>query len=150
MIQDFAVVQNNSGVFDIIIDSTNKVFSSVQGMETAIDFQIFTDKRSTKNDITVARNRQGWIGDLLTKQQGYEVGSFLYFKNQSRNTTLDKNEAAAFAEDSLKYFVSIGAAKNVTANISNNNVFGNIYIDTDQTLQYSSLWKNTGVANAVN
>jgi phage gp46-like protein len=149
IIQDYKVSQNTSGVFDLIIDSTNKVFKSVSGLDTAIDFQLFTDKRSTKQDITTARSRQGWIGDILTKQNGYEVGSFIYLKNQSRNTTLDLNETAGFAKDCLKYFIAIGAAKNVNANVSNGNIFGTIKIDGDTTLQYSSLWKNTGVNNAI-
>jgi phage gp46-like protein len=141
MIQDFYVSQDNNGYFDIEIDG--KDFKSVSGFETAIDFQFFIDKRSTKNEVTIARNRQGWLGDLMTKQNNYEVGSFIYLKNQARNTVNDKNEISTYAKDSLQYFIQIGSAKNITAFVNGDNIEGKIIIDNNNINRFSRIWNNT-------
>jgi phage gp46-like protein len=141
MIQDFYVGQDNNGYFDIEIDG--KDFKSVSGFETAIDFQLFIDKRSTKNEVTIARNRQGWIGDLMTKQNNYEVGSFIYLKNQSRNTVNDKNEISTYAKDGLQYFIQIGSAKNVTAFVNGDNIEGKVIIDNNNINRFLRIWNNT-------
>jgi phage gp46-like protein len=141
--QDFKVVQLNDTVFDLVIDEENKVFDSVDGMETAFDFQLFVDRRSNADDITNSRSRQGWMGDLITKQNGYEVGSLMYLKYQARNTQSDRNEMAAYAEDALKYFVAIDAAKEVRAEVNGDNIEGEIKISKDNVKRYSKLWSNT-------
>jgi phage gp46-like protein len=141
--QDFAVSQLNESTFDLVIDEENKVFDSVDGMETAFDFQLFVDRRSNADDITNARSRQGWMGDLITKQNGYEVGSLMYLKYQARNTQSDRNEMAAYAEDALKYFVAIDAAKEVRAEVNGDNIEGEIKISKDNVKRYSKLWSNT-------
>lgn len=141
--QDFLVIQNNDSSFDIAIDEENKVFKSVDGMETAFSFQLFVDRRSNADDVSVARWRQGWMGDIITKQSGYEVGSLMYLKYQARNTQADKNEMAAYAEDALKYFVAIDAAKEVKASVNGDNIEGTIKISRDNVKRYSKLWRNT-------
>ena len=141
--QDIKVEQLNDASFDVVIDNDNKIIDSVDGMETAFNFQLFVDRRSTADDISLGRRRQGWMGDLMTKQEGYEVGSLLYLKNQSRNTQADRNEVAAYAEDALSYFVSIGAAKEVTAGLNGDNIEGTIKISRDETERYTKLWSVT-------
>lgn len=141
--QDFKVIQLNDTSFDILIDEDNKRYESVDGFETAIDFQLFVDKRSSKQDVNRPRDRQGWMPDILTKQEGYEVGSLIYLKEQTRNTQIDKNELAGFAKNSLNYFVSIGAASGVTADVVGDNISGVIEVDNNNIQQYSSLWRNT-------
>jgi phage gp46-like protein len=143
MIQDFSVIQDNLGYFDIEIDTSTKDFKSVSGFETAIDFQLFIDKRASKDEVTLARNRQGWLGDLMTKQNNYEVGGFIYLKNQSRNTINDKNEIVAYAKDGLEYFIQIGAAKNIEAFINGDNIEGKIIIDNNNINRFSRTWNNT-------
>jgi phage gp46-like protein len=141
--QDFSVIQLNDSTFDLVIDEDNKKFESVDGMETAFNFQLFLDKRSSSDDVASARSRQGWMGDLITKQNGYEVGSLMYLKYQARNTISDKNEMAAYAEDALKYFVAIDSAKEVTAEVNGDNIEGAIKISRDNVKRYSKLWRNT-------
>jgi phage gp46-like protein len=141
--QDFKLDQLTDTTFDIIIDEENKVYKTVDGFETAINYQLFTDKRSSKQDVNRPRDRQGWMGDIITKQEGYEAGSLIYLKQQSRNTQVDKNELAGFAKNSLKYLVSIGAAKNITAQVINDGISGIIEIDNNNIERYSVLWRNT-------
>lgn len=141
--QDFKVEQDENGFFDLVIDSENKDFESVDGFETAIDFQLFIDKRVSKNEVSKARRRQGWMGDLLTKQEGYEVGSLIYLKNQSRNTQQDKNEIAAYAENAMEYFISIKAVKDANAIVVGDNIEGELKIDLDEVARFTRLWRNT-------
>lgn len=141
--QDVKLEQLNDTTFDIIIDEENKIYETVSGFETAINFQLYTDKRSSKEDVSRPRDRQGWLADILTKQEGYEVGSLIYLKNQSRNTQLDKNELVEFARNSLEYLVNTGAAKNITAQLLNDTILGEIEIDNNNIERYSSLWRNT-------
>jgi phage gp46-like protein len=143
MLQDFMAEQQIDSTFDIVIDEDNKIYDFVEGFETAINFQLFVDKRTSKQDVNRPRDRQGWMGDILTKQEGYEVGSLVYLKNQSRNTQIDKNELAGFARNAVGYLVQIGAAKNVTAEVAGDNIEGTIEIDNNNIQQYSSLWRDT-------
>lgn len=143
MIQDFAVTQENDGTFDLIINEEAMDFASVEGFETAVDFQLFVDRRTTRTDIAVARERQGWMGDLLTKDEGYEVGSLLYLKRQARDTTVDNAEAAEFARDALNHIVAIGAAREVTAEAVGVNIEGSIVAPDDEVGRFSRLWRAT-------
>jgi phage gp46-like protein len=146
--QDFLVVQGNDSTFDISVDEDNMVFDSVGGMETAFDFQLFIDRRSNSDDISNARSRQGWMGDIITKGNGYEVGSLLYLKSQARDTQSDRNELAAYAVDALNYFKAIDAAQEVKANVNGDNIEGVIQISKDNVKRYSKLWRNTDVSNS--
>jgi phage gp46-like protein len=145
MIQDFKAEQLTDSTFDLVIDEDDKIYDFVEGFETAINFQLFVDKRTGKQDVNRPRDRQGWMADIITKQEGYEVGSLVYLKNQSRNTQIDKNELAGFAKNALEYFVQINAAKTVTAQVNGDNIDGIIEIDNNNIQQYSSLWRNTKI-----
>ena len=141
--QDFKVIQKNDSTFDLSIDEDNMVFESVDGMETSFNFQLFIDRRSNSDDISSARSRQGWMGDIITKGNGYEVGSLLYLKYQARDTQSDRNEIAAYAVDALNYFKTIDAAQEVNASINGNNIEGIIQINKSNVKRYSKLWRNT-------
>jgi phage gp46-like protein len=141
--QDFKVIQKNDSTFDLSIDEDNMTFDAVNGMETVLDFQLFIDRRSNSDDVSNARKRQGWMGDIITKGNGYEVGSLLYLKYQARDTQADKNEMAAYAVDALNYFKAIDAVQEVNANVNGNNIEGIIQINKDNVKRYSKLWRNT-------
>ena len=70
MAQDLLLEQSNYGLFDLEIDTETKDFITVDGFETALNFQLFVDRRSTRDDIATPRARQGWIADILTKTSG--------------------------------------------------------------------------------
>lgn len=142
-IQDFKAVQTNNGQYDLEIDLEAADFSSVEGFETAISVQLDTDQRVDKEDQSVAQRRQGWMGDILTRDIGYQIGSRLHLKTQSRDTQADRNETAALAKNSLDYLVSIKAAKEVTAIMLGNTIDGKIIIDANNVNRYSRLWRGT-------
>ena len=144
---DYAVSQSNDGSFDLIIDSVNSEFQGVSGNDSAISFQLFLDRRASKKQVYDPRKRQGWICDLMTKQNNYEVGSFIYLKSQSRNTQADLNQIAGYAKDALKYFVQTGQANKVSAAVVGNNITGTITVDGSNNNPYSYLWLNIGASN---
>ena len=148
MTQDFAVEQSNDGTFDLVIDTINKVYATCEGMDTAVDFQLFIDQRVTKEDRANALDRQGWIGDLETRGEGYQVGSLLHLQQQSRDTQADNNESAEYAKTALQYFVSLGAAKEISSRIFGKNIEGQIIVDDNNVNRYSRLWRATGGTNS--
>ncbi len=140
--QDFCLVQGNDGCFDLEVDPEKKLFKTISGFETAITLQVFTDRRSTKDDIPDPLNRRGWIGDILTKKN-FEMGSFLYLKDQARDIQLDRNEVRAFIEDCMKYFINIGVLKKTIVEILGNtfNIF--LYKSENILEKYNKLWRST-------
>lgn len=141
-IQDIAFTQDNHGNFDIITTDDNTL-ETVEGMETAFYFQLFTDVRVSKNDVSRPLDRGGWLGDLVTKKDGYQVGSMMFLKQQSRYTVNDVSELEAFANEALKYFVTIKAAQKISADIDGNTIEGSIKVAADETSRYSALWEDT-------
>lgn len=141
--QDFKFEQDNQGYYDMVIDEDNQIFDFVEGMETAIDVQLFTDQRVSKQEQVNPLERKGWIGDMETRGDGYQMGSLIYLKAQARDTFLDNNETASFAENALNYFINIGASKKVTARAVGKNIEGTIINEDDKLIRYNKLWRNT-------
>lgn len=144
MSQDIKVEQDNYGSFDIVVDESASDYDSVDGMDTAVDVQLFVDRRAQRHEISRPRDRQGWIGDVLTKQDGYEMGSLIHLKNQARNTNVDKNLIAEYAKDGLEYFRDINAAKEINASVVGDDIAGSIVVDESETIRFNKLWRNTG------
>jgi phage gp46-like protein len=139
MSQDYKISQDEYGFFHLSI--SNGMFDTIDGFETALDVQVFTDKRTTKDDISTPIRRQGWMGDLLTNN--FNIGSDIYLKQQSRNTQLDRNEFVAFVNNAMEYFVNIGAIKKSSTKLIGNNIEVDLVISNSEIQQYTRLWKNT-------
>jgi len=133
--------QLNSTLFDMVIDTDTRDFQATEGMETAVNVQLFTDQRVTRQEIARPRDRQGWIGDMLTRNESYQIGSLLHLQKQARDIPVENNEAAAYAKNALEYFITIGASKEVTAVVVGKNIEGEIINDADDIIRYSRLWK---------
>lgn len=149
MIIDFYCPQSNDGTFDLEVNATALDFQHVSGNDTAFLVQLLIDRRTNKAEVASPRNRGGWLGDIYTKQsKAYEIGSFLFLKNQSRNNQSDLNEIAAYAKQALDYFVAAGEAKQVKCSMTGNSLTGEIIIDTNTTDKFNILWKNIGEIGA--
>jgi phage gp46-like protein len=142
---DYKVTQDNSGIFDISIDTNNAQFQGINDFSTAVNFQWFVDKRTTSSEGgSNPRERGGWVGDIITKGSGYECGSKLYTKFQTRNTQNNLNTIAAYSKNALEYFVNQGYATRVSASVTGSNITGTIISSADKNNSYSSLWKSIG------
>ena len=139
--QDYKLLQDNDGLFDLELDDI-KVFKKIDGFETAITLQIFSDKRCTKDDLPNPIDRRGWIGDILTKPK-YELGSHLYLKDQSRDTQLDRNEVKAFIIDGMNYFIKLGALTQVVVELLGNTFTVMLYKGSNLLDKFNKLWRNT-------
>ena len=144
---DFFCSQTNDGLFDIVIDSVFRCFKYVSSFETAFYFQLFIDRRTSKYEIQNARERGGWLADIVTKQNNYEAGGKVYLKNQSRNTQNDLNEMLAFVKDALQYFPQQGYAKKVSASLNGVNIIGTIITNAGDHNNYTALWQAVGISN---
>lgn len=141
--QDFAFEQDNLGFFDLIIDPATKDFKAVEGMETAIDIQLFTNQRVSKQERALPLDRQGWSGDMESRSLGYQMGSLLFLQSQARDTPLDNNETASYAKNALDYLVVIGASKDVTSRVIGKNIEGTIINEDNSVSRYNKLWRDT-------
>lgn len=142
-IQDFYMEQQNSTLFDMVVDTDICDFKSEHGMNTAVNVQLFSDQRVSRQEISRPRDRQGWIGDMLTRNESYQIGSLLHLQKQARDIPSENNETAAYAKNALEYFVTIGASKEVTAVVVGKNIEGEIINDADDVIRYSKLWRAT-------
>ena len=84
MIQDFCMVQENNTMFDLTINEETRDFTHTEGMETAINVQLFLDQRVTAQERANAQDRRGWIGDIETRDDGFQIGSLIHLQEQSR------------------------------------------------------------------
>ena len=141
--QDFELEQDNLGFFDMTINSESKDFGSVAGMETAINVQLFINQRVSRQERALPLDRQGWWGDMETRNQGYQMGSLIFLQSQSRDTFLDNNETASYAKNALDYLTLIGASKEITARVVGKNIEGTIINEDNSVGRYNKLWRNT-------
>ena len=49
-IQDFFMQQENSSLFDMVVDTETCDFKAVSGLETAINVQLFLDQRVSREE----------------------------------------------------------------------------------------------------
>jgi len=145
-IQDFFMEQDNYGLFDMVVDPETADFKSVSGFETAVNFQLFLDQRVGREERANTQDRRGWIGDIMFRADGYQVGSLLHLQEQSRDIQVDNNETAAFAKNALEYLVIIGASKKITAEVVGSNIEGVITNSNNDTSRYSKLWRATNAS----
>jgi phage gp46-like protein len=145
-IQDFYMEQDNSSLFDMVVDEETKDFKSVAGLETAINVQLFLDQRVSREERANTQDRRGWIGDIINRESGYQIGSLLHLQEQGRDTPVDNNETAALAKLALEYLVTIGATKTITAEAVGKNIEGVIVNSNNDTSRYSKLWRATNAS----
>lgn len=143
MIQDLFMEQNNQGEWDLVVDPETNDFKTVEGFETTINVQLYLDQRVSKEDRSNAQDRRGFIGDIIDRGDGYQIGSLLHLKEQSKDTAVNNNEIASHAKNALNYLVSIGAAKDVEAKVVGKNIEGVITSNANQVNRYSQLWRDT-------
>ena len=93
-------------MYDLVLTEDGKDFASVDGFETAILVSIFTDARASASEVPDPFKRRGWLGNLLTFEEGIELGSKLWLLDQSRITATEINQARAFTVEALRRFTA--------------------------------------------
>lgn len=146
--QDIQIVPDESGIFDLSIDGTD--FGSVDGLETSLQVSLFTDARAPETLVPDAKNRRGWVGDIITALEERFTGGNLWLLDQARLTARTISQAEIYANDSLSHYIedSIASEINVGIDRSNRKISINIGIIVADNIieRYNILWRRTGAA----
>lgn len=144
---DMLLEKGSDGIYDISIGEDGD-YSAAYGYETSLQMSVNCDSSLVLEDVSTALLRGGWAGNENSDETGFELGSLLWTKKQSRKTHLDKNEAVAIVKTALSHFVPDRAKSlNVTGNLTANGISV-----TATLLRYNNetvnilfeLWKTTG------
>ncbi len=109
---DLKLTQLSDTTYDLIIGDEGD-FVATEGFNTAILTSILSDARASEVEITEAKNRGGWLGDLVPVVEGYVLGSLLWTVQQRKATTETKNAAVDAVQKSLTWLTELGYAKSV-------------------------------------
>lgn len=81
-----------------------------EGFDTAIAVSLFSDRRASESEQPDPLKRRGWIGDIGELDQ---IGSKLWFLEQSRITSSTLNKAIDYTQKCLAWFVEDSLAKKI-------------------------------------
>lgn len=146
MAQDVLIRADSRGLYDLQISGAD--FESAEGFETAIPVSLFSSARASATQVQDAKNRRGWIGNILYAEDDRELGGLLWILDQARITQDTLNDAKTYAQDSLQWMIEDGQARSIRVEVvktSSRSI--QILIDIteiDNTVQrYITLWRST-------
>jgi len=144
--QDVLIKSDSNGIYDIQIDGSN--FASSEGFETVIPTSYFSDSRASTVQVQKAKDRRGWVGNILSVDIDRELGGLLWTLDQARITEDTLNFVKSFAQDSLQWLLDDGIARGVQITVEREGVkeiriFTNIIAIDNTVLRYVTLWRNT-------
>ena len=150
MAQDVKLVQDDQGILDIPVDGND--LEGTDGLLTAIIVSLFTDARGNSSVVADAYKRRGWVGNLLTLNEGYELGSTLWLLEQAR---LNQNTAIAaegYARKSLQWMIDDGIVdvievEFVQTSVREGTLTVSLFKDQNRVARYTTLWNNTSETN---
>lgn len=140
------------GYFDIDIDTDGDV-KKEDGFDTNLIMSLFCEKRATANEVVIPNMRRGWWGNTLSDSPNFEIGSKLWFLEQSRLTTDVVNLANQYALDGLRWLKDDGFLYDMkvitTPTYSSGSPKLEIKVDLirkDNTVEYKyfTIWEGTG------
>lgn len=148
MAQDVKLVKNDEGIYDIPLTDDGKDLATIDGLETAIIVSVFTYARANSGDVPDSFNRRGWVGNLLTLLEGYELGSELWVLSQSRINTETLNRGEDFVKRSLQWMLDDGVADTITVTFTQSSVreveVEIILLKSSNVIgRYITIWNNT-------
>jgi len=150
--QDVQITPDERGVFDLSLDGQG--IASVDGLQTTLEVTLFTDSRAPESLVPDAKNRRGWVGDILTALEERFTGSNLWLLDQARLTARTISQAEIYANDAFLYLVedSIASEYKISIDRSNRAIDINIeYIISDNIIErYNILWRRTSVTGLSN
>jgi phage gp46-like protein len=152
MIQDILIqLDQDLQLYDLVLNEDGTDFKSSEGFDTAIPVSLFTDKRAPSSLVPEASRRRGWVGNILTLDEEFELGSLLWILDQAKLTQTEIISSQIYAKDCLSWLINIGAAESitvVTTQTATRGILINIKIrDNNNNLnQYQTLWRSTNAS----
>lgn len=114
---DLQFVQDDEGIFDLIIDEDAGDFVTTDGLESAILVSLFSDRRAASDEVPDPRRRRGWIGNLIAEVPGDNAGSGLWLYEQKRLSGDVIAGLRTEAEQALEWMVDQAVANGVSARV---------------------------------
>jgi phage gp46-like protein len=150
--QDVLIKSDKFGLYDWQIDGAD--FASAEGFETAIPLSYFTDARAPAVHVQQAKDRRGWVGNILYIDIERELGGLLWLLDQARNTQDTRNLAKSFCEGSLQWMPKDGVARSISVEVTQPNdteqrILTNITNPDNTVSQYTTLWRSTDFARTI-
>ena len=143
MPSDIKILQNPVGVYDVGYTSYGDI-QTVDGFETAIMMSVICERRATADQVPLAQNRRGWIGDT---DQTDPIGSYVWLYDQSKRNSDTLNGIKTAAADGLAWLPD--AKTEVSANFIRDGVelIATITVENNPTeTVFFPLWSLTNAA----
>ncbi len=108
---DIAVKFENFG-FDIAYDLGD--FETDEGLETAVNISLWTDRRISKEELPEDElDKRGWWGDLFSDYSADFIGSRLWLLGRSKISEETRNQVEEYTAEALKWFIEDGIAESI-------------------------------------
>lgn len=152
MSQDLLIKSDARGLYDLQISGAD--FEAADGFETAIPTSFFSSARAPATQVQEAKNRRGWVGNILYAVDDRELGGLLWTLDQTRLTNDTLNIAKSYAEASLQWMLDDGIARSIRITVEKTSA-RSIQILTDivtieNTVQrYITLWRSTDISRVL-
>jgi phage gp46-like protein len=148
MAQDVKLQKNDDGIYDIPLNSDGTDLDTIDGLETAITVSLFTFARANPGNVLDAFKRRGWVGNLLSLSEGYELGSELWVLEQARIDTGTMNKIKNFVQRALNWMITDGIADRIEVSafqLGERGARVDIILRKNATEvgRYSTVWNNT-------
>lgn len=146
--QDVLIVPQQSGLYDMVIDEDARDFKPAEGFETAIPVSLFTDARAEESLVPNPKNRRGWVGNISTLEEGFELGSLLWTLDQSRLIEDTLNRARVEARAALDWMLLSGLVTQIQVDVERNDqreITIQIQFQSIENVikRYVTLWRKT-------
>lgn len=115
--QDIAIKVDPRGFRDIAIGTDGDLLAT-DGFDTSLDLSLMTNRRADASEVPRAEFRRGWIGDTVSRTDGFEHGSKLWLFEQKRLQTVVVAQIEDAAREALQWLIVIGAAIKVDVTAS--------------------------------
>ncbi len=145
---DIKAIPSEGQLFDVGIDE-NGDFVQEDGFDTALFISIYAEKRANENEQPLPNLRRGWIGNLFSEVQDYEIGSKLWLLDQSRRTDLTLTRASQYTDKALAWLKEQNHADKVQTDSEfiedGIRIFSKVFRKNDLVNSKTyDLWENTG------
>ncbi len=112
-------LNNTKGYWDFEISQIGD-FELDNGLQTPILISLLSNARADASEIPIVEFRDGWYGNLIWNQNGYQQGSKLWLLYQSRLTQQIMLRAKNYTEIALNWMLEDGLLKNLTVDVVQN------------------------------
>lgn len=109
---DLKIEQLSDSTYDLMLGDSGD-FETTEGFDTSLLVSILSDARASEVEISQAKDRRGWFGDLNPVVEGYVLGSLLWTFEQKRRLSSTLNGAIDSVKKSLLWITELNYAKSV-------------------------------------